>query len=80
MYVNGNLGELVSNTVGPGFGQPVEAMRAGLIDPADQFLPNLIDVPGVQTKVDVSPAQSQLVNLLVYYGLAVAIVLLLRRG
>lgn len=41
--------------------------------------PNLVDVPGVQTKIDVGPAQSQLVNLLVYYGLAVAVLMLLRR-
>ena len=41
--------------------------------------PKLIDVPGVQTKIDVEPAQTQLVNLLIYYGLAVAVLMLLRR-
>ena len=35
MYINGNLGELVSNTVGPGFGEPVEITIPGTSVPVN---------------------------------------------
>lgn len=35
MYVNGNLGEVVSNTIGPGFGEPVELTVPGTSVPVD---------------------------------------------
>ena len=47
MYVNGNLGELVSNTVGPGFGESVELTVPGTsvpvnIQPATTQLTNML--------------------------------------
>ena len=70
MYINGNLGQLVSNTVGPGFGESDEAMRAALIDPADQFLPN---IPGTSVPVNIQPATTQLTNMLVYLAIAAVV-------
>lgn len=77
MYVNGNLAALVSNEVGPGFGQPVDAMRAALIDPADQFLPT---IPGTSIPVNVKPATDQLTNMLVYLAIAGVVLYMLRRN
>ena len=58
MYVNGNLGQLVSNTVGPGFGDPVEL---GLT------------IPGTSVPVDIQPATTQLTNMLVYLAIAAVV-------
>lgn len=35
MYINGNLGQLVSNTIGPGFGEPAELTVPGTSIPVD---------------------------------------------
>lgn len=39
----------------------------------------LVDVPGVQTQIDVAPVQSQLTNTLVYLAIAAALFMLYRR-
>ena len=45
----------------------------------EQSRGNLINIPGVPTPINVAPAQSQLMNILVYLALAAAVVLIMRR-
>ena len=39
----------------------------------------LVDLPGVQTPVDVQPATTQLTNTLIYLAVAAALLMLYRR-
>lgn len=64
MYINNTLGELVSNTIGPGFGEPVESG---------------FTIPGTSVPVDIKPATTQLTNTLIYLGIAAALLMLYRR-
>ena len=76
MYINGNLGQTASNTIGPGFGEPVDLIGVGLADPENQFLPN---IPGTSVPVNIQPATTQLTNMLVYLAVAAALLMLYRR-
>jgi hypothetical protein len=41
--------------------------------------PQEIDVPGVQTPINIAPAQTQLTNVLIYLAVAAALLMLYRR-
>ena len=83
MYVNGNLAALVSNEVGPGFGQPVDAnipveLTPEMIDFYNRQ--NTLTVPGTNIPVNVKPATDQLTNILVYLAIAGVVLYMLRRN
>lgn len=39
---------------------------------------NLINVPGVQTPINVAPAQAQILSVLAFFGIAAAVLLMMR--
>jgi hypothetical protein len=45
----------------------------------EQSRGNLINIPGVPTPINVSPAQTQLTNVLIYLAVAAALLMLYRR-
>lgn len=77
MYINGNLG-FVSNTIGPDFGTPIE-LTPEMVDSYQRIYGRMLPtIPGTNIPVNVQPAQTQLTNVLVYLGIAAAVILLLR--
>jgi hypothetical protein len=58
-------------------GTPIE-LTGGLLPENQRTYGTIPTIPGTNIPVNVQPAQSQLTNMLVYLGIAAAVILLLR--
>ena len=74
MYINGNIG-LSPKFDDSGTGIELTPEMVDFYNRQRSFVPT---IPGTNIPVNVQPAQSQLTNILVYLGIAAAVILLLR--